>query len=186
MTPVRHRRRLRLSRFVAGSAPLVALALAGAAVRFEGLWLPVASAAGALLSLLLGAMMLRLDRRGRLELAAARVAWAADYAAERDRRAAEHRSFTSHMIGLLDAAYDRINVQRGRIVALEADVTGLRVARLAAPSPAPAVATFDGPEWNDLWPDLADAPTVVDLLKWDERAQHIMPDAVDDRDERTA
>ena len=192
MAPVRHRRRVRLTRFVAAVAPLAAVALAGAAFVFEDQWLPAAAAAaaGAVLSLVLAAMLLRLDRRWRLEVAMARAAQAAEYAAEHERYSSEHRSFTSHMIGLLDAASDRLGVQRRRIEALEAEVTGLRVARPAAADTTPALATFaEGPEWNELWPDLADAPTVVDLLKWDERMQHgLLPDAdVDDhRDERTA
>ncbi len=172
MTRVRHRRHLRLSRFVAGCAPVVALALAGAAIVLEGRWLPAASAVGASLSLLLGVMVLRLDRKWRLEVTMARAAQAAGYASEHERYAAEHRSFTAHMIGLLDAASDRISIQLRRIAVLEAEVTGLRVARLVASSPTQGLATFvDGPEWNELWPDLADAPTVVDLLKWDERMQ---------------
>ena len=188
MAPVRHRRRVRLTRFVAAVAPLAALALAGAAFVLEDQWLPVAAAAGAVLSLVLAAMVLRLDRRWRLVVAMARAAQAADYAAEHERHSSEHRSFTSHMIGLLDAASDRLGVQRRRIELLEAEVTGLRVARLAEADPTPALATFaEGPEWNELWPDLADAPTVVDLLKWDERMQHgPLPDADDHRDERTA
>lgn len=194
MTRVRHRRHLRLSRFVAACAPVVALALAGAAFVLEGRWLPAASAVGASLSLLLGVMVLRLDRRWRLEVTMVRAAQAAKYSSEHERYSAEHRSFTAHMIGLLDAASDRISIQLRRIAVLEAEVTGLRVARLVAPSPTPALATFvDGPEWTELWPDLADAPTVVDLLKWDERMQqHGLlsevgdDDRDDDRDERTA
>jgi hypothetical protein len=191
MASVRHRRRVRLTRFVAAVAPLAALALAGAAFVLEDRWLPAAAAAaGAVLSLVLAAMLLRLDRRWRLEVAMARAAQAAEYAAEYERYTSVHRSFTSHMIGLLDAASDRLGVQRRRIEALEAEVTGLRVARPAAADPTPALATFaEGPEWNELWPDLADAPTVVDLLKWDERMQHaLLPDADadDHRDERTA
>jgi hypothetical protein len=181
-----------LTRFVAAVAPLAALVLAGAAFVFEDQWLPAAAAAaGAVLSLVLAAMLLRLDRRWRLEVAVARAAQAAEYAAEYERYTSVHRSFTSHVIGLLDAASDRLGVQRRRIEALEAEVTGLRVvARPAAADPTPALATFaEGPEWNELWPDLADAPTVVDLLKWDERMQHaLLPDADadDHRDERTA
>jgi hypothetical protein len=191
MASVRHRRRVRLTRFVAAVAPLAALALAGAAFVLEDRWLPAAAAAaGAVLSLVLAAMLLRLDRRWRLEVATARAAQAAEYAAEYERYTSVHRSFTSHMIGLLDAASDRLGVQRRRIETLEAEVTGLRVARPAAADPTPALATFaEGPEWNELWPDLADAPTVVDLLKWDERMQHaLLPDADadDHRDERTA
>ena len=269
MAPVRHRRRVRLTRFVAAVAPLAAVALAGAAFVFQDQWLPAAAAAaaGAVLSLVLAVMLLRLDRRWRLEVAMARAAQAAEYAAEHERYSSEHRSFTSHMIGLLDAASDRLGVQRRRIEALEAEVTGLRVARPAAADTTPALATFaegpewneqaaeyaaeheryssehrsftshmiglldaasvrlgvqrrriealeaevsglrvaarpapadpspalatltEGPEWNELWPDLADAPTVVDLLKWDERMQHgLLPDADadDHRGERTA
>ena len=192
MAPVRHRRRVRLTRFVAAVAPLAAVALAGAAFVFEDQWLPAAAAAaGAVLSLVLAAMLLRLDRRWRLEVATARAAQAAEYAAEHERYSSEHRSFTSHMIGLLDAASVHLGVQRRRIEALEAEVSGLRVAARPAPAdPSPALATLtEGPEWNELWPDLADAPTVVDLLMWDQRMQRgLLPgDDVDDqRDERTA
>ncbi len=188
MTRVRHRRRLRLARFVAWFTPLVAVGLSGAALLLEGPWLSAAAAGGALLSLLLGSMLLRLDRRWRVEIAAARWAVAADYGAEHARYVDEHRSFAAHMTGLLDAASHRIGVLSGRIASLEAEVVRLQVARLVVPEPTPALASFpDVPEWNELWPDLADAPTVVDLLKWEERTElGLVPAADDERDERTA
>jgi hypothetical protein len=188
MTRVRHRRRLRLFRFVAAVAPVLALALVGAAFVLEGRWLPVASAAGALLSLLLGAIVLRLDRRWQVELATMRAAQAGQYAAEHDRQSAEHRSFTAHMIGLLDAAADRINVQRRRLDLLEAEIAGLRRTRPEPPVVSSELVRFaDGAEWTELWPELAEAPTVVDLLKWDARVEHgPVADSDDDRNQRTA
>ncbi len=188
MIRIRHRRRLRLSRFVAVFAPVVAVGLSGAAFVLDGAWMSAAAAGGALLSLVLGSMMLRLDRRWRVEMATMRAHQAEKYAAEHERYAAEHRAFTSHMVGLLDAAADRISVQRSRLDSLEAEIAHLRSTWRTPPAPSHELARLaDGAGWTELWPDLAEAPTVVDLLKWDERIQHgLLPDAGDHQDEQTA
>jgi hypothetical protein len=179
MNGVRHRRRLRSFLFLAFAAPATALALTGAALVFGGRWWIVASAAGAGLSALLGTVLLRLDRRWRAYYASQRARQAARFAAEQDQYAAEHQSFTTHMLELLDAATDRIGVQRIMLDLLEADIAALRSARPAAAEPEP-VAKGPGhvvdvlgevPEWTELWPDGSEAPTVVDLVGWDERSQ---------------
>jgi hypothetical protein len=179
MNGVRHRRRLRSFLFLTFAAPAAALALTGAALAFGGRWWIVASAAGAGLSVLLGAVLLRLDRRWRTYYASQRARQAARFAAEHEQYAAEHQSFTRHMLELLDAATDRIGVQRIMLDLLEADIAALRSARPAAAEPEP-VARGPGhvvdvlgevPEWTELWPDASEVPTVVDLVVWDERSQ---------------
>ena len=179
MNGVRHRRRLRSFLFLTLAAPAAALALTGAALVFGGRWWIVASAAGAGLSALLGAVLLRLDRRWRAYYASQRARQAARFAAAHEQYAAEHRSFTTHMLELLDAATDRIGVQRIMLDLLEADIAALRGARPAAAEPEP-VARGPGhvvdvlgevPEWTELWPDGSEVPTVVDLVEWDERSQ---------------
>jgi hypothetical protein len=179
MNGVRHRRRLRSFLLLTFAAPAAALALTGAALAFGGRWWIVASAAGAGLSVLLGAVLLRLDRRWRTYYASQRARQAARSAAEHEQYAAEHQSFTRHMLELLDAATDRIGVQRIMLDLLEADIAALRSARPAAAEPEP-VAKGPGhvvdvlgevPEWTELWPDASEAPTVVDLVGWDERSQ---------------
>lgn len=188
MSRVRHRRHLHLYRFVAGFAPAVAIGTAVAAFVLDGAWMPAAAAAGALLCLLLGSLVLRLDRRRRIELATVRANQAAAYAAENERYSAEHRSFTAHMVGLLDAAADRIGVQRTRLGSLEAEIAHLRSTWTTPPAPShELVRLTDGAEWSDLWRDLAEAPTVVDLLKWDDRLRHgLAPESDGHRDEQTA
>lgn len=188
MSRVRHRRRLYVHRFVAGFAPVAAVGLSGAAFVLDGAWMSAAAAGGALLSLLLGSMVLRLDRRWRVELATVRASHAAAYAAEHERYAAEHHSFTTHLVGLLDAAAHRIGVQRNRLDSLEAEIAHLRSTWTTPPTPSHELARIaDGAAWSDLWPDLAEAPTVVDLLKWDERLHHgLLPEAGDQRDQQTA
>ncbi|MGH8824145.1 MAG: hypothetical protein ACRDVN_06685 [Jiangellaceae bacterium] len=188
MSRVRHRRRLHVYRFIAGFAPILAVGLSATAFVLDGRWMSAAAAGGALFSLVLGSMVLRLDQRWRVELATVRAGQAAAYAAEQAQSSAEHRSFAAHMIGLLDAASDRIGMQRSRLDSLEAEIAHLRSTWTTPPAPSHELARItDGAEWSDLWPDLAEAPTVVDLLKWDERLRHgLVPDADGHRDEQTA
>jgi hypothetical protein len=129
--------------------------------------------------MLLGAALLRLDRRWRVYYAKGRARQAARFAAEHEEYAAEHQSFTTHMLELLDAASDRIGVQRIMLDLLEADIAELRRGHSTATEPDP-VAKGPGhvvdvlgevPEWTELWPDTSEAPTVVDLVAWDERTQ---------------
>jgi hypothetical protein len=188
MSRVRHRRRLYVHRFVAWCAPVLAVGLSGAAFVLDGAWMSAAAAAGALLSLLLGSMVLRLDRRWRVELATVRASQAAAFAAEHQRYAEEHHSFTAHLVALLDAAAHRIGVQRSRLDSLEAEIAHLRSTWTTPPTPSHELARIaDGAEWSDLWPDLTEAPTVVDLLKWDERLHHgLLPETDAQRDQQTA
>ncbi|HEX2361350.1 MAG TPA: hypothetical protein VHI11_04690 [Jiangellaceae bacterium] len=178
MIRVRHRRRLRSFRFLAVAAPLVAIGVTAAAYALQGRWWWVAAAAGATLSTLLGAAILRLDRRWRVLYATGRAAQAAAFAADHEQYADEHRSFAAHMLELLDEASDRIGVQRMTLDLLERELADLR-ARTVVAEPEP-VAKGPGhvvdvlgevPEWTDLWPDASEAPTVVDLVAWDERGQ---------------
>jgi hypothetical protein len=195
MIRVRHRRRLRSFLFLAVSAPTVAVGVTAAATVYQGHWWLGAAAAGAAMSVLLGLGLLRLDRRWRILYTTGRAAQAARFTAEYERHAAEHRSFTAHMVELLDAATDRIGVQRMMLDLLEADIAELRRSRPAATDservakgPAHVVDLLgEVPEWTELWPDASEAPTVVDLVAWDERAQP-EPDATpaDDVVERSA
>lgn len=188
MSRVRHRRRLYVYRFIAGFAPVVAVGLSVTAFVLDGVWMSVAAAGGALLSLLLGSMVLRLDRRWRVELATVRANQAAAYAAEHERYTKEHHSFTVHVVDLLDTAADRIGVQRNRLDMLEAEIAHLRSTWTTPPTPSNELARIgDGAEWSDLWPDLAEAPTVVDLLQWDEHLNRgPLPEVGDHRDQQTA
>jgi hypothetical protein len=117
-----------------------------------------------------------------------RASQAAAYAAEHQRYAEEHHSFTAHLVALLDAAAHRIGVQRSRLDSLEAEIAHLRSTWTTPPTPSHELARIaDGAEWSDLWPDLTEAPTVVDLLKWDERLHHgLLPETDAQRDQQTA
>jgi hypothetical protein len=179
MIRFRHRRRLRAYRYLAVAAPAAAVVMTGAAYALQGRWWWVAAGSGAGLSLLLGSAILRLDRRWRVAYAAGRAAHAAAFAAEYERYTSEHRSFAAHMIELLDAASDRIGIQRMTLDLLEAQIAKLRGSRPPAAEQVQAskkpgqevVLLGDIPAWNELWPDVSDAPTVVDLVAWDERSQ---------------
>ena len=179
MIRVRHRRRLRSFRFLAVAAPTAAIALTGVAYQLQGRWWWAAAAASAGMSLFLGAAILRLDRRWRALFAADRAARSAAFAAEYERYSDEHKAFVAHMAELLDAASDRIGVQRMTLNLLEAQIAQLRSAQQAAmeqvaKGPGHVVDLLgEVPDWTELWPDTSDAPTVVDLVAWEERSQPI-------------
>jgi hypothetical protein len=179
MIRVRHRRRLRSFRFLAVAAPTAAIALTGAAAELQGRWWWAAAAAGAGLSLLLGLAILRLDRRWRVLFATDRAARSAAFAVEYERHAEDHKSFVAHMVELLDNASDRIGVQRMTLNMLEAQIAELRSAQHAATDqvakgPGHVVDLLgDVPDWTELWPNMSDAPTVVDLVAWEERSQPV-------------
>lgn len=189
------RRRNRWIRFVARLAPVLAVALVAAAIALNGRWPVVAASSAAALTILVSAFVFRLDRRWRLELAAVRARLAADHAAEQARYATEHRSFTAHMSGMLDAALNRIGLLRYRVDWLESQLAAERSAPANLPEPGVDLARFvDRSEWTELWPDLAEAPTVVDLVGWDERVRDelrssandddtLLPQPLDDTDE---
>ena len=127
MIRFRHRRRLRTFRFLAVAAPDCCCRPDRGRICVSGPlvvgWL---RAPEPVCRLLLGGAMLRLDRRWRVAYAAGRAAQAARSAAEYERYTSEHRSFTAHMIELLDAASDRIGIQRMTLDLLEAEIADLR------------------------------------------------------------
>lgn len=180
MAPVRHRRRLTFVRVAAFLAPLLAVALAVLAVVVDGPWPRIAAAVGALIALGLAALVIRLERQIRVEVNRVRAEQSAAYNAEHARYAEQHRDFTDHMVGLLDVASERIDVMRDRLDTLESEIQVARSARPGASTPSTELAKFaEGAEWNDLWPELAEAPTVVDLVAWDERNRDLIDQAPD-------
>jgi hypothetical protein len=130
----------------------------------------------------LGAFVLRLERRLRVEVATVRAEQAAEYSQAHARYSEEHREFTDHMVGLLDVASERIDVMRSKLDLLEAEIAAARSARPGASTPSVELARLaEGAEWNDLWPDLAEAPTVVDLVAWDANNRDLLeptPDSI--------
>lgn len=179
MTTARRRSRLPLIRLVAKVAPVVAVAVVVVALALGGGWLVAGAVVAALVTVLLSVLVFQVDRRRRVEVGAARARVAADYAAEHSRYAAEHRAFTAHLVGLLDAASSRIGLLRHRVDRLENDLAQSRILPPARPEPSTELAKYaDTNEWSELWPDLADAPTVVDLIAWDDRMQEdLLPQA---------
>jgi hypothetical protein len=170
MACVRHRRRLNIVRFLALLAPAVAVTLAVIAFVADGAWPRVAAAMGATVSAVLGAVTVRLERRLRVEVAAVRADQAAEYSVVHARYSKEHRQFTDHMVGLLDVASERIDVMRSKLDVLEAQIAAARSARPGASTPSIHLARLaESADWNDLWPDLSDAPTVVDLIAWEDK-----------------
>lgn len=170
---------------------MLAVGLLAVAVVQGRWWSLVAAGAGALLTLLLSALVLRVDRLRRVEVAATRAKVAAEYAAEYTRYASDHRSVTNHLVELLETASNRIGILQRRVERLEGELAELRPAAPAAgATPAPGLASLSGEgEWEQLWPDLAEAPTVVDLVAWDSRAEEdaLLPQELgDDGEQRTA
>jgi hypothetical protein len=200
MISFRHRRRMRPFVFVAWAGPGLALAVTGAAFLFQGRWPSVAAAVTATVSLLLGGGLVRLDRRLRREYAIGRAVQAARFSAEHERMVTEHRSFTAHMVGMLDAATRQIGLQRGTIDLLESEITELRGTLATAQDPSDRAAPgparepsqelallSDAGDWKGFWSDLTDVPTVVDLVAWDERNQAgEVPEPAEDIVERSA
>ncbi|HSK26276.1 MAG TPA: hypothetical protein VK894_05130 [Jiangellales bacterium] len=178
MAPVRHRRRLHAARLLAVAAPVGTVALAAAAVLVGGPLLVVAAVVGAAASAGLGAALLRVERAGRVEVATVRATQAAAYAREHERHSGEHRVFTTHLVGMLDHAESRVATMRERLDGVEAEISATRDALAARDAEAAAspsqelVRLGDGVGWEDLWPDLSDAPTVVDLISWEDRVRH--------------
>ncbi|MBB5786695.1 hypothetical protein [Jiangella mangrovi] len=185
MASVRHRRRLTAVRLLAVAAPVTAIGLTAAALVLEGPWPRIAAAAGAVAAAVLGAFVLRLERKLRVEVASVRAEQAAEYSEAHARYSEEHREFTDHMVGLLDVASERIDVMRGKLDLLEAEIAAARSARPGASTPSVELARLaEGAEWNDLWPDLSEAPTVVDLIKWEDKNTELLPEV--DRKKKSA
>lgn len=170
---------VRVTRAVARLAPVLAVALVAAAVVYGGPWPLVAASGAAALTTLVAALVFRIDRRRRTEVAATRARIAAEYGAEHARYASEHRAVVSYLSGLVDAASTRIGLLRHRIGLLERELREPRaggVGRSAPETEPPLLA--QRPAGAQLWPDVAEAPTVVDLIAWDERAQQRRDDGV--------
>lgn len=153
-------------------APVLAFAAVAAAYLLDGRWSLAAAAAAAGLTTVVSVLVFRVDRRRRADVAAARARISADYATVHARYVGEHRAFTEHLVALLDAASSRIGLLRHRVDWLEGELASVKSAQqLAGGKPSTdLVRLADNAEWTDLWPDLADAPTVVDLVAWDARA----------------
>ncbi|WP_166346770.1 hypothetical protein [Phytoactinopolyspora limicola] len=194
MASVRHRRRLTAVRALAVLTPVLTVVGALVAFLLGGDWPLLAASIGVAASIILGTLAFRLDRRLRVEIATVRADQAAEYADEHGRYADEHREFTNHMVGLLDVAGERIDSMRGQLNRLEVEIAYSRSTRPGASTPSTELAQLaEGAEWNDLWPDLSDAPTVVDLVAWDEKNRTLLPEAtaestaaLDEPEERTA
>lgn len=148
----------------------------------------LAAAMAALLTVLVSVLVFRIDKRRRVEVGAVRARVAADYAAEHARYAGEHRAFTAHLVALLDAASSRIGLLRHRVDWLESELAANRFTPPHHPEPGTELARYaDTTEWTELWPDLAEAPTVVDLVAWDERTRdELLEPGEDEPQQRTA
>lgn len=174
--PIVGRRRRRghtLIRLAAYTAPVLVLAAAIPAATMQGWWLIGGLGGAVLISGLLGGLVLHLERRTRTAVAATRAKLAASHNEDLARYAAEHRSFTEHMVGLLDAASVRVSVLRRRVDGLEREIATTRFLQRTRPVLAHELEAYSKKsvtkEWTELWPDLSEAPTVVDFVTWDQR-----------------
>jgi hypothetical protein len=178
MVSVRHRRRLTAIRVLAVVTPVLAAVCAVAAWVVGGSWPMIAAGIGVVASVVLGVVVVRIERRLRVEVATVRAEQAAEYSQTHARYSDEHRQFTNHMVGLLDAASERLGSMRSQLNKLEIDVAYSRSTRPNASTPSDQLARWaEGAEWNDLWPDLSDAPTVVDLVAWEDKHRDLLPGA---------
>ncbi|AYY11464.1 hypothetical protein EF847_00720 [Actinobacteria bacterium YIM 96077] len=168
--------------------PVLTALSAAMSIRMDGVWPFAAAAVGVAASVVLGVAAVRLERRLRVELAAVRADQAAEYSDTHARYSEEHRQFTSHMVGLLDVAAERIDAMRTQVNKLEVELNYSQHGRPGASTPSNQLAQrAEGADWNDLWPDLSDAPTVVDLVAWDDKQRMRRAGPADaDADERTA
>ena len=171
MRSVRRRNRLGSVGLVAKLAPVLAFAAVAVAFLLDGRWSLVAAVAGAVSTTVVSVLVFRVDRRRRADVAAARARIAAGYAAEHARYAGEHRAFTEHLVALLDAASSRIGLLRHKVDWLESELASVKFSQDHATGKpgTDLVRLSDNAEWTEIWPDLADAPTVVDLIAWDAR-----------------
>ncbi|NED95300.1 hypothetical protein G1H11_08225 [Phytoactinopolyspora alkaliphila] len=180
MVSVRHRRRLTAIRVLAVVTPVLAAICAVGAWVIGGSWPMIAAGIGATASVVLAVTVFRLERRLRVDVATVRAEQAAEYSETHARYSDEHRQFTNHMVGLLDAASERLGSMRNQLNKLEIDVAYSRSTRPNASTPSDQLARWaEGAEWNDLWPDLSDAPTVVDLVAWEDKHRDLLPEAAD-------
>ena len=170
----RRRRGHTLIRLAAYTTPFLVLGAAVPAATMQGWWLIGGLVAAVLVSALLAILVLVLERRTRTTVAATRARLAVAHNADLARYAAEHRSFTEHMVGLLDAASVRMSVLRRRVDVLEREIATTRFLQRTRPVLAHELEAYSKKsvtkEWTDLWPDLTEAPTVVDFVAWDQRS----------------
>ncbi|MBD0292710.1 MAG: hypothetical protein ICV70_03925 [Jiangellaceae bacterium] len=141
MINVRHRRRVRVSRVLSYVVPIVTVALWIAAGSWAGAWVVLAAIGSVISYVLLAALIVWLDLRRWRDIAAVRKSLDAQHAAEVQRRVVEHRALTSYLAGLLDAAMEKVNVQRHVIALLRAEVNELRKAQLADRTAVPEATT---------------------------------------------
>jgi len=166
-------------RAVAQLAPVLAVVLVAVAIMLGGPWPLLAAAAAAGLTALVAALVFKIDRRRRVEVAATRARIAADYGAEHARYASEHRAVLGYLVGVLEAASSRIGLLRHRISLLEDQLAEARAEAADRPEPGTELLRFaQRADESELWPDLGEAPTVVDLIAWDERSQQRPGDGV--------
>lgn len=182
--PIVGRRRRRghtLVRLAAYTAPFLVLGAAIPAATMQGWWLIGGMIGAVLVSILLAVLVLVLERRTRTTVATTRAKLATAHNADLARYAAEHRSFTEHMVGLLDAASVRMSVLRRRVDVLEREIATTRFLQRTRPVLARELEAYSKKsvtkEWTELWPDLTEASTVVDFVAWDQRSG---AEAVDD------
>lgn len=175
--PIVGRRRRRghtLIRLAAYTAPFLVLAAAIPAATLQGWWLVTGLVSAVLISSLLSGIVLHLERRTRTAVAATRAKLAAAHNEDLARYADEHRSFTEHLVGLLDAASVRVSVLRRRVDVLEREIATTRFLQRTRPVLAHELEAYSKKsvtkKWTELWPDLREAPTVVDFVAWDHRS----------------
>lgn len=190
MAEARHRRSPAYPRWVAPAAlGPVGVLLAAAAVTGRPDLLLVAALAAYAAALLVAIVLGLAERGAHRTLARERADLAADLAARQAAWAAERAAAVERLASLVESQAVLIANQATRVSELEARVTALDAAAAAAltvdaaepaepassaepaesaSSARPAVAA----EWTELWPDLGDAPTVVDLLAWEQHFLH--------------
>ncbi len=183
MSANRHRRGTTALRAAALLGFVAAAALVVVAVAVDSrAGLRMGAAVGAVLVGFLAGLLLRTERGVPLAVGAARARQAAGFTAVQDRLVADQRAVVDQLARRLVAADQRGEALAATVADLEQRLAEQRVvvepraAAQTAAEPDPTLdmlrelVTLSDASMADLWPDLTEAPTVVDLLSRDERA----------------
>ena len=117
-----------MTRVVAVTTPLSALAVTSAALALGGGWPQVAALVAAALCVFLGGVVLRSERRRRLDIARTRAEQADAYNDLHAQHSHEHLEFTGHMAGLIDAAEGAMGRLRTRLDGAEVQLGQMKEA----------------------------------------------------------
>ncbi|HLR95997.1 MAG TPA: hypothetical protein VK053_15865 [Jiangellaceae bacterium] len=171
MSSMRHRQRFGWVRALSSLVPVLTVLSASAALVLSSTALAVvAMVIGSLGTITLSVLVTRVQRQARRDVASTRAEEARAYAEQHTRTVREHREFSAHVGERLEQATNEVVELRDRLEGMQADIDRARRAGASRTS-AELASAPEGQEWNELWSGLGDAPTVVDLVLFDEQSR---------------